>query len=516
MISSSLQKWAAATPAAVALEWPRFALTYRDFFDLVSEARDALVECGVQPGCRVGLLAGRSPEVYVGYGAIAATGASVVPLSTIQPRERLADQIGRADVSVVTGTVADTDVLRSADEPELCRVGLDIGVRPVLAGTHVKPRPSPGVGAEAYVLYTSGTTGKPKGVRVARTSVELYIETALRRYQFAAGDRLSHNFDLTFDLSVFDMLCSWTAGATLVVPDQPERFAVGRYVSDRELTSCLHVPSAIMLALRRGELKPDSLPTLRWSLFAGEILHLKQAALWNKAASGSVIENLYGPTELTISCSAYRLPAEEAEWPLTSNRSVPIGSVATGHDYLVVGDAEGAQRRGELWVRGPQRALGYLDPDDAHDRFVEDGGAPLAASELGEPPSRCFYRTGDIVSQTSEGLVFLGRRDRQVKIHGYRVELAEVEAVANQHPGIVEAGAVAVSSGALVLTLFAVAKELDAATVRAHLAARLPRPAVPRRIEIIERLPLTANGKIDYADLAARVVEQDQENGGVV
>lgn len=142
MISSSLQKWAAATPAAVALEWPRFALTYRDFFDLVSEARDALVECGVQPGCRVGLLAGRSPEVYVGYGAIAATGASVVPLSTIQPRERLADQIGRADVSVVTGTVADTDVLRSADEPELCRVGLDIGVRPVLAGTHVKPRPT--------------------------------------------------------------------------------------------------------------------------------------------------------------------------------------------------------------------------------------------------------------------------------------------------------------------------------------------------------------------------------------
>jgi len=514
VIASSLQEWATATPAVVALEWPRFALTYGDFFDLVSEARGALMECGAQPGCRVGLLAGNSPEVYVGYAAIAATGASVVPLSITQPRARLADQIRRADISLVTGSITDTEILRHADGSKLCRVGLGIGASPVPVGAHVNPRPIPSVETEAYVLYTSGSTGRPKGVRVARNSVELYIEAAVMRYGFAVGDRLSHNFDLTFDLSVFDMLCSWTTGATLVIPGQRERYAVGRYVSGRELTSNLHVPSAITLALRRGELKPDSLPVLRWSLFAGETLHLKQAALWNKAASGSVIENLYGPTELTISCSAYRLPGEEARWPLTSNGSVPIGSMATGHDYVVVGDAERDQRKGELWVRGPQRALGYLDPADAHGRFVEDSGASPAASELAEPPARCFYRTGDIVSKTNEGLVFLGRRDRQVKINGYRVELAEVETVANQHPGIIEAGAVAASTGALVLTLFAVVKELDAVAVRYHLAARLPRHAVPRRIEIVERLPLTANGKIDYGDLAARVIRQDQEQGG--
>jgi acyl-coenzyme A synthetase/AMP-(fatty) acid ligase len=312
----------------------------------------------------------------------------------------------------------------------------------------------------------------------------------LERYEFTADDVFSQNFNLTFDLAFFDLFVAWSAGAAVVHTPTAAFSRLPRFIAVHGITVWFSVPSAIALARRMGGLAPAALPSLRWSLFCGEPLLDGDAADWQAAAPGSAVENLYGPTELTIACSAHRWT--ERSGAESANGVCPIGTVFDGLDHLLVDeDGQPAEESGELCVTGPQMFAGYLDPADDQGRFRHDHG-------------QTWYRTGDWVRRSRSGeLLFLGRRDQQVKIQGYRIELLEIEHMLSRIPGIRQAAVVAVGDGAdrTLVAVYAGAA-VSAESIAAELRRSLPVYMVPREFIAVDELPLDPRGKIDRTRLA--------------
>jgi non-ribosomal peptide synthetase component F len=320
------------------------------------------------------------------------------------------------------------------------------------------------------------------------------------RYEIGPGSRLSGTFDLTFDGSVHDLFVTWAAGGTLVVPMRSQLLSPVKTINSLRLTHWFSVPSLISFASRLGTLAPGSMPTLRWSVFGGEPLTLAAAREWQAAAPGSALEVLYGPTELTISCTAYRLPADPAQWPDTPNGTAPIGSCYPTLDFLLL-DEDGRQAdSGELCVRGPQRFPGYVDAANNAGRFLDPD--PQAAQEpeaKGALTDQHWYRTGDRVALRDGRLVHLGRTDQQVKIRGHRIELGEIEAMLREQTGVRDAIVLAVPAADGEPELRAAVSGTGCVSERLYsaLGSRLPPYMLPRRISVLDQLPLNPNGKID-------------------
>jgi acyl-CoA synthetase (AMP-forming)/AMP-acid ligase II len=387
----------------------------------------------------------------------------------------------------------------AAARPGLTVIGLDPGLPvpeqagavPAAAATALA-RPA-GVHPDdaAYVLFTSGSTGRPKGVPVTHANMAHFLAVNRPRYGLSPSDACSQTFDCTFDLAMFDMFVTWSAGAVLVSTPPQVFLALPEFAARQGLTMWFSVPSAIALVRRRGGLTAGSLPSLRWSLFCGEPLLMADAASWQAAAPRARVENLYGPTELTIACSAYRWdPA--ASPALCANGVVPVGPLYPGLRGVLVGESgEVSDSEGELCVSGPQMFPGYLDPHDDEARFTTLAGTR-------------WYRTGDLMSSSAgAGLSYLGRVDTLVKIRGYRVELAELEWHARAVPGVERAVVVPVD-GADSRRLFAwyCGEPGSAGPIREHLRTVVPEFMVPHWIRSIDQLPLNANRKVDRAALA--------------
>lgn len=352
----------------------------------------------------------------------------------------------------------------------------------------------------AYLLFTSGSTGQPKGVRVAHRNVTAFVDAMVERYQIHEQDRFSQTFDLTFDLSAFDMFVCWERGACLCCPTPGEKALPGKYITERGITVWFSVPSTAVLMNRLRLLKPGKYPGLRLSLFCGEALTAEVLQRWGDAAPNAVLENLYGPTELTIACTLYRWDPvrSPAECELGV---VPIGEPYPGMQVLVVDEhlnevAPGDT--GELLMTGPQLTLGYHeDPQRTAAAFVHPPGH-----------AQTYYRTGDLVRRPQAGrpLVYLGRIDNQIKIQGYRVELGEIEAVMRDEAQVDVAIAIGwpiTASGADGIVGFISGGSAGSATVRERVAARLPPYMQPSAIRLVTEWPLNANGKVDRKALRA-------------
>jgi amino acid adenylation domain-containing protein len=354
----------------------------------------------------------------------------------------------------------------------------------------------------AYLLFTSGSTGMPKGVMVSHSNVLHYVDAMVERYAIDEHDRVSQTHDLTFDVSVFDLFVSWERGACVCVPGQRTMLNPGAYIRDARLTVWFSVPSVAMFMRRLGGLKADAFPSLRWSLFAGEPLPLEVVRAWEQAAPASTIENLYGPTEATVVCVLYKWDPQTS--PAECERGLlPIGRPLSGLRVLIVDEQllEVAPGQvGELLVSGPQVTLGYWrDPERTAEAFVV-------------PPEQdavVHYRTGDLVRQPRDAggpIAFLGRRDSQIKVRGVRIELGEVESALREASGVDEVVALGWPTtlvGADAVEAFIGADDVDVAAVRAALAERLPVHMVPRRVRALAQMPLNPNGKIDRAALIA-------------
>ncbi|MFE9680732.1 AMP-binding protein [Streptomyces sp. NPDC002701] len=472
------------SPGRTAVRVDAESLTYEAMHELALRRAGALLTMAPQPQRAVAVLADKSPFAYVGILAAMYAGLTVVPLNPRFPAERTRRMLVAAGVSSV---IADP-VGRTA----LAETGLDLPVldesAPALAlDTPVAVQPSD----VAYVLFTSGSTGRPKGVPITHAANDHYFTLLDKRYDFGPDDVFCQNVGLNFDCAMFEMFCAWGSGAALhAVPPAAHR-DLPAFFTERQMTVWFSTPSGISFIERMGGLTPGSMPTLRWSFFAGEALLCEDAAAWQVAAPQSKIENLYGPTEGTVTITGHRWSPDTSP-ELAVNGVVPIGRVHEGHDHLLLDEGTESATEGELCIAGPQMTLGYLDPEDDRGRFLERDG-------------RRWYRTGDRVRQLADGeLVYLGRLDAQVQIQGFRVELAEIDHEVRQYPGVQNAAAVTrpAPNGGLELVLYYTGERVPAAALRQSLSAHLPDAMLPKAFLHVAEFPLNANNKVDRARLA--------------
>ncbi len=354
----------------------------------------------------------------------------------------------------------------------------------------------------AYLLFTSGSTGQPKGVAVGHEALCAYVDATLARYpEMDEHQRCSQFFEPTFDLAMHDLFVTWAAGACLYCIPKKELLLPVEFVNAHALTVWFSVPSMLATLQRYRLLAPESLPTLRLALFCGEALPGALARQWLLAAPQARSENLYGPTEATIACTAHRITPAGADCAV-----VAIGTPFPNMEIAVL-DSDSAPcgegRIGELHLGGDQLAFGYWqDEVQTQERFVE--------RKL--PGKRCtrWYRTGDLAVLDTAGVAhFRGRADRQIKLRGYRIELQEVESLLRDACGTSEVAAVPISVGAgepfSGIAAFVVAPDIDKSALVAAMKAHLPAYMVPSDIHCVAELPLNSNGKTDYGQLAERL-----------
>jgi amino acid adenylation domain-containing protein len=499
----------ALSPSGDAIRVPGRAVTYAQAHDLaLTWAGNLLRACDAPPRA-IGVLAGQGIGSYAGILAALYCGVPAVPLQPDFPVGRTRQMLTAADVSALVtddrgyrllpelGDAARVPVLLArpdqAGSPPGPAAARTIPVRSG-AGLAEPRRASPS--DVAYILFTSGSTGRPKGVTITHGNLDHYFTELEARYGFGPDDVFSQVFDPAFDCAIFDLFAAWGAGGTLVSVPARAYDAMTDFVTAAGITVWYSTPAAISVVARRGGLGPDTMPTLRLSTFAGDALKAADAAAWQRAAPESILDNLYGPAETTITCAVYRWSQGSSPGECL-NGIVPIGRLHSGHEYLLLDpDGNESAAEGELCVSGPQVSPGYLDPADDEERFVVRR-------------SRRWYRTGDRMRLAGNGdLLFIGRNDNQVQVQGWRTELAEIDHHMRGCAGVKDAVTVStMTGGTLRLAVFYTGAPATAADLTRQLLKRLPQQMIPCHYHHLDELPLSVNRKIDRQALRERAQE---------
>jgi len=462
------------------------ALRYRDVAGMAGGIARALTGADLRAGERVGLLLDHGAAmVAAAFGTLAA-GGCYVPLDPGYPAERLALMAGEAGIRVLLTRAAHARLASelAAGLATLCTDDIGCGDLEVTDADPDRP---------AYVLYTSGSTGWPKGVAQTHRNVLHGVRNHLADFGIAPSDRLSLLSSFCFDMAVTDMYAALLSGATLVTVDV-RRHGIGqlaRALADRDVTVYHSTPTVYeQLIATLGERR---LPGIRAVLLGGEqVRRAHVQAARSHFGADCVLVNGYGATEVSFAAQYRISPGDDID-----REVVPIGYPLAGYDVLLLDDrGRAGQRTGEIAIRSRYLAPGYWnDPALTAERFgVSSDGTPI-------------YRTGDHGELLADGrLVCLGRADRQVKIRGHRVELGEIEAHLARLPGVAHAVAAVRGQDIAKITGYVVpvpGSQLDPAALRRSLARRLPDYLMPAAIVIMSELPLTTTGKVDVKALPA-------------
>jgi amino acid adenylation domain-containing protein/non-ribosomal peptide synthase protein (TIGR01720 family) len=494
-----VEAWAARTPDAVAVVAGGVTWSYAELDRRANQLAHHLRAFGLGTEGIVGVCLERSAELVVALLAILKAGGAYLPLDPSYPAERLAFMLGDSRAAIIVTTEALADELPAIGPLVVCVDG-DAGA----IAAHPARAPAPAAtGAHlAYVLYTSGSTGRPKGVMIEHRSAVTYVTWCAAAYGVAGGAGAPVHSSISFDLTVTSLFGPLAGGSAVhLVPERDGVEGLARALRARPGFSLVKLTPS-HLRLLTAQLSPDEARTATRALvIGGEALTGEDVAFWRTHAPDVRLINEYGPTETVVGCCVHEVASRDP-----GAGPVPIGRPIAGARLYVL-DASlslvGLGTPGELYIGGPGIARGYANaPARTAERFVPD---PFT----GEPGAR-LYRTGDRVRRRADGVLeFHGRLDDQVKIKGYRIEPAEIEAVLREQPGV--EAAVVVARGepaARRLVAFVVAPDLvDAAVLRARCRVRLPDYLVPAIVRILPALPRSANGKIDHRALPSEDAE---------
>lgn len=494
----------------VAVRAGRQALTYDGLWSVARRLAAVILDRGMAP--IVGFLCERDESAYQAVLGILAAGRGYTPLNPKMPDDRLRYIAASAELDIII--VGNRQMARAQEvfggsaATLICIAtetdgfsGLNwVPLADVMAHEPVEPRRPASPKDTAYLLFTSGSTGEPKGVAVSNANLCAYVDYIVGLYRFGPDDVHSQTFELTFDLSVHDMMCAFTTGGTLVRMAGAELLSPAGIVRKHGVTSWFSVPSLAAIMARTGGLKEGGMPSLRVSLFCGEALPASIAVDWARAAPASIIENLYGPTEATIAITRYLWDPVKSPSECTHGL-VPIGEAFAGQATLVLAEEGGVLRgagRGSLLLGGSQVTGGYWKlPEMTAEKFIDVEG---------EPPGP-WYVTGDLVERDEAGcLHFIGRMDSQIKFRGYRIELREIEGALRQVAGTELAVVIpCLRDEHEIRELVAVVSGTtrEPLEILVDMRAFLPEYMIPQEVRIVETMPRNLSGKIDRGAIAA-------------
>lgn len=493
-------------PEGVALRYLGKGLTFTENEDIIARLVFVLRDQGVMPGDRVAIYLRKSPEAVQAAFAIMGAGAVYVPLDPTAPPERLAEIINRCTVRhVITDRSMHLKLSGLLDlSPSVSSVigaALD-DERPTVSWDEVRAAPR-GVLVDrapddpAYIMFTSGSTGVPKGMVHTHGSGLSYLRAVVDLYEMNPSDRMSLHSGLHFDVSLWPIMGAPLVGAaTVIVPDAFTRLPaeMSKLIEDEGITIWYSVPFALIQMLEQGALDKRKMPGLRWVVYAGEPFAPEPLRALMRIWPQARFSNNYGPAE--VNAVTYQHIDHVHDVPDTG---VPIGRAFPHTRTLVLDEDDQMVERGgegELLLATPAMMQGYWDAPELTARGVHTRDGTL------------WYRSGDIVTEREDGVLnMLGRKDRQIKVRGARIELDEIELALNGHTDVLEAAAVASDDGAEIWAAVVLkpGATVTGTEIRAHAATRLPAYGVPALVEIMSDFPRTGSGKIDRLAITSQL-----------
>jgi amino acid adenylation domain-containing protein len=348
-----------------------------------------------------------------------------------------------------------------------------------------------------YILFTSGSTGEPKGVKINNSNILEFIKNMSKIYDLKPGFRASQTFDFSFDPSVSDIFFTWFKGGELCVLPEEEKLIPTDFIKREKINFWNSVPSIAVFMEKMGHLTANNFPDLKHSMFCGEQFPKYIADSWKQAAPNSTIENLYGPTEATIYISRFNY-LEKFKENNFKNGILPIGNAFENHDVIIIDEDFSELKHGEIGeicFSGKQLSTGYLrDLKKSNDVFVNF-------------KNKRWYKTGDLGFKNKMGYVeCIGRKDNQIKISGRRIEIGEIEFVLSKFKKTKNAVVIPVRDereiviGCVAFIIESINKE-EVLEIRSKSTQYLDKVFFPKRIITIENFPLNNSGKIDRKKL---------------